>query len=69
MTTIPRSTPRSCAASSKAAAQRLATRDHLDARAVFAPVNHTFDPPLEDAVESEMGWLVADDPRWAAAGL
>jgi len=60
---------RGCSAAAKSAAQRLVTRDRLEARAVFAPVGHTFDPPLEDAVESEMGWLVADDPRWSAAGF
>jgi hypothetical protein len=27
-------------------------------------VNHTFDPPLEDAIHGELGWLVQDDPRW-----
>jgi pimeloyl-ACP methyl ester carboxylesterase len=60
---------RGCAAAAKSAAQRLVTRDHLDARAVFAPVGHTFDPPLEDAIEGEMGWLVSDDPRWNGAGF
>lgn len=58
---------RGCAAAAKATAARLVARDHLDARSVFAPVGHTFDPPLEDAIEGEMGWLVADDPRWNAA--
>jgi pimeloyl-ACP methyl ester carboxylesterase len=36
----------------------------LDARAVYAPVHHTFDPPLEDAVHAELGWLIAGDARW-----
>jgi hypothetical protein len=48
----------------KAAAQRLATRDHLEAHVAFAPVNHTFDPPLEDAVHAELEWLVEGDARW-----
>ena len=53
-----------CEVAAKATASRLAARDHLDARVVFAPVNHTFDPPLEDAIHGELGWLVQDDPRW-----
>jgi pimeloyl-ACP methyl ester carboxylesterase len=55
-----------CEAAAKAAAQRLQTHDHLDARVVYAPVNHTFDPPLEDAVARELPWLVQGDPRWPA---
>jgi pimeloyl-ACP methyl ester carboxylesterase len=55
---------RGCKAASEAAAQRLTARDHLDARVVFAPVNHTFDPPLEDAVHSQLAWLIEGDARW-----
>jgi pimeloyl-ACP methyl ester carboxylesterase len=55
---------RGCKVASEAAAQRLQARDHLDARVVFAPVNHTFDPPLEDAVRSQLAWLVEGDARW-----
>jgi pimeloyl-ACP methyl ester carboxylesterase len=36
----------------------------LDARVVFAPVNHTFEPPLEDAIHDALAWLVAGDARW-----
>jgi pimeloyl-ACP methyl ester carboxylesterase len=36
----------------------------LAARAVYAPVNHTFDPPLEDAVRGDLGWFVEGDRRW-----
>jgi pimeloyl-ACP methyl ester carboxylesterase len=55
---------RGCKLAATTAAQRLSARDHLDARVVFAPVNHTFDPPLEDAVRAEMPWLVEGDARW-----
>lgn len=55
---------RGCEMASKAAAQRLQARDHLDARVVFAPVDHTFNPPLEDAVHAQLGWLVEGDARW-----
>jgi pimeloyl-ACP methyl ester carboxylesterase len=58
---------RGCKLAATAAAQRLAARDHLEARVVFAPVNHTFDPPLEDAVRAEMPWLVEGDARWLLA--
>lgn len=59
---------RGCKVAATSAAQRLSARDHLDARVVFAPVNHTFDPPLEDAVRAEMPWLVEGDARWQLAG-
>ncbi|HSY22859.1 MAG TPA: alpha/beta hydrolase, partial [Polyangiaceae bacterium] len=47
----------------KATVKRLGER-HLDGRAVFAPVGHTFDPPLEDAVRAQLAWLVGGDARW-----
>jgi pimeloyl-ACP methyl ester carboxylesterase len=47
----------------KTAAAQLRAKG-LDARVVYAPVHHTFDPPLEDAVHCELGWLVAGDARW-----
>jgi hypothetical protein len=50
----------------RATARRIAALG-LDARVVFAPVGHTFDPPLEDAVHQELGWLVEGDDRWPAA--
>ena len=37
-------------------------------RLAFAPVNHTFDPPLEDAVHAELEWLVEGDARWKKDG-
>jgi predicted esterase len=36
----------------------------LGARVVYAPVNHTFDPPLEDAIHEALPWFVAGDARW-----
>ncbi len=56
---------RSNDAAAKATVQRLMQR-HLDARAVFAPVSHTFDVPLEDAVRGQLDWFVEGDARWAA---
>ncbi len=50
-------------AAAKAAAKRLIARG-LDARVVYAPVNHTFDPPLEDAIRGELAWWLAGDERW-----
>jgi pimeloyl-ACP methyl ester carboxylesterase len=49
--------------SMKPVAKRLVA-EGVDARVVFAPVGHTFDPPLEDAVREELGWLVQGDARW-----
>ena len=60
---------RGCKVAATTAAQRLSARDHLDARVVFALVNHTFDPPLEDAVRAEMPWLVEGDGRWQLSTL
>ena len=56
---------RSNDAAAKITVQRLLQR-RVDARAVFAPVGHTFDVPLEDAVRSQLEWLVEDDSSWAA---
>lgn len=50
-------------AAAKASAKRLVAR-RLDARVVYAPVNHTFEPPLEDAVRGELAWWLAGDARW-----
>ena len=47
----------------RATARRLIAKG-LDTRVVYAPVDHTFDPPLEDAVHRELAWLVAGDARW-----
>jgi pimeloyl-ACP methyl ester carboxylesterase len=56
---------RGCEVNAKAAARRLAQHDGLMTDVVYAPVNHTFDPPLEDAVHGRMPWLVQDDGRWS----
>ena len=53
-----------CQRTAQATAQRLEARDHLEAHVAFAPVDHTFDPPLEDAVHAELAWLVEGDARW-----
>jgi pimeloyl-ACP methyl ester carboxylesterase len=39
----------------------------LDTRVVYANVGHTFDPPLEDAVRSQLAWLLEGDERWSGA--
>jgi pimeloyl-ACP methyl ester carboxylesterase len=51
-------------AAAKAVAKRLVAHG-LDARVVFAPVHHTFEPPLEDAVHEQLDWFVDGDPRWS----
>ncbi len=51
-------------AAARAVVKRLVAKG-LDARVVYAPVDHTFDPPLEDAVHEALPWLVAGDARWA----
>jgi pimeloyl-ACP methyl ester carboxylesterase len=50
-------------AAAKASAKRLIARG-LGARVVYAPVNHTFEPPLEDAIGGELAWWLAGDARW-----
>lgn len=55
---------RGCESAAKTAARRIEKSDGLDAAEVYAPVDHTFDPPLEDAIGSKLDWLVQDDPRW-----
>ena len=54
---------RYCEVAGKATANRL-SRSGIEARVVFAPVDHTFDLPLENAVHAELGWLLAGDARW-----
>jgi predicted esterase len=51
-------------AAMRATAKQLVARG-LDARVVFAQVGHSFDPPLEDAVHGELGWLTEGDARWS----
>jgi hypothetical protein len=48
----------------KATAKRLAAKG-LDAHVTYAQVGHTFDVPLQEGIEAEMGWLMAGDARWA----
>jgi predicted esterase len=50
-------------AAMKGTARQL-TAKGLDARVVFAPVGHTFDPPLEDAIHDVLPWFTAGDGRW-----
>jgi pimeloyl-ACP methyl ester carboxylesterase len=58
---------RGCDAAARAAARRIMQRDGLEAAEVYAPVDHTFAPPLEDAVRARLAWLVRGDPRWDGA--
>jgi predicted esterase len=46
-----------------------AAADHLEhggvaARVVFAPVGHTNDRPLQEAIMAERSWFFDGDPRW-----
>ena len=54
-------------ATMRATAKQLVARG-LETHVVFAPVGHTFDPPLEDAVRAELGWFTEGDDRWSADG-
>jgi predicted esterase len=45
-------------------AKRLASLG-LDAHVAFANVGHRFAPSLQDAVRSELGWLMDGDDRWS----
>ncbi len=53
-----------CTAPAHAAAGRL-ERSGVEARVVFAPVGHTNDRPLQEAIMSELAWLLDGDARWA----
>lgn len=55
---------RGCENAAKIAVRRIEKSDGLEADQVYAPVDHTFDPPLEDAIGSKLSWLVQGDPRW-----
>ncbi|MDP9151493.1 MAG: alpha/beta hydrolase-fold protein [Myxococcota bacterium] len=52
-----------CAIDASVTAKAL-SRDGLDARVAYATVEHTFAPPLEDAVRANFSWLVEGDTRW-----
>lgn len=49
--------------SERATATRLAAAG-LDTRVVFAPVGHSFEQGLVDAIRAETAWLVEGDGRW-----
>jgi poly(3-hydroxybutyrate) depolymerase len=51
----------------RATAKRLADAG-LETRVVFAPVGHSFDQRLADAIRAEAAWLVEDDARWGPMG-
>jgi dienelactone hydrolase len=54
-----------CTPAAKAAAKRL-ERAGVEARVVFAPVGHTNDRPLQEAIMTELAWFLDDDARWRA---
>jgi pimeloyl-ACP methyl ester carboxylesterase len=47
-------------------AKRLATLG-LDVHVVFASVGHRFAPSLQEAVGSELAWLMDEDERWSGS--
>jgi pimeloyl-ACP methyl ester carboxylesterase len=51
----------------RATAKRLVDAG-LATRVVFAPVVHSFDQRLVDAIRAEVTWLVEGDARWGAHG-
>jgi predicted esterase len=51
--------------SERRAAKRLVAAG-LDVRVVFAPVGHSFEQGLVDAIRAELPWLVEGDERWDA---
>jgi predicted esterase len=53
-----------CVPLAKQAAASLA-KGRIEARRVFAPVGHTTDRPLQEALRSELAWFVDGDPRWS----
>jgi dienelactone hydrolase len=52
-----------CRPAAKAAATRL-ERAGVEAHAVFAPVGHTNDRPLQEAIMRELAWFLDGDARW-----
>ncbi len=54
---------RSVERSERATATRLVAAG-LDARVVFAPVGHSFEQGLVDAIRADTAWLVEGDRRW-----
>ena len=52
-----------CTGPAKRTAARL-ERAGLEARVVFAPVGHTNDRPLQQALMTEIGWFLEGDNRW-----
>jgi poly(3-hydroxybutyrate) depolymerase len=55
-----------CTAPAKAAAARL-ERGGVEARVAYAPVGHTNDRPLQEALMRELGWFLEGDARWLVA--
>jgi poly(3-hydroxybutyrate) depolymerase len=51
----------------RATAKRLVDAG-VETRVVFAPVGHSFDQRLVDAIRAEAAWLVEDDARWGPTG-
>jgi predicted esterase len=56
-----------CPPSATAAAARIAKRDGVEAHVAWAPVGHTYQPPLQEAIRAELPWFLAGDDRWTAA--
>jgi hypothetical protein len=52
-----------CTPSAKAAAARL-EKAGISSRVVFAPVGHTSDRPLQEALMGQLEWFLEGDPRW-----
>jgi predicted esterase len=53
-----------CSTEAAGAAKRLAAAG-LEARWVYAPVGHTTDRPLQEAVMKDIDWFLSGDARWA----
>jgi predicted esterase len=53
-----------CTNPARAAARRLIAGG-VEARVAFAPVGHTNDRPLQEALMRELPWFLDGDPRWA----
>jgi poly(3-hydroxybutyrate) depolymerase len=52
-----------CLTPARAAARRL-EHGGVPAHVVFAPVGHTSDRPLQEAIMGELGWFFEGDARW-----
>jgi predicted esterase len=54
-----------CVPQAKAAVMRF-VKAGASAQFVYAPVGHTTDRPLQEAIMSQMAWFEEGDPRWGA---